>query len=124
MGLPPRLTQKTTSLLVLAVGLGLAARLTFSLVYWVDRPLTVDQTEYLMLAESFVDGQGLVYQDDESRLMRSAGYPVFIAAVFTVWRSITAVKIAQSLLGALTVLLVAALAHRARALEARSGRRL
>ena len=112
MGFPSRLTRKTTSLLVLAVGLGLAARLAFSLVYWVDRPLTVDQTEYLMLAENFVDGRGLVYGDRESRLIRSPGYPVFIAAVFAVWRSLTAVRIAQSVLGALSILLVAALAHR------------
>lgn len=112
MVLPSSLTQKTTAIFVLAVCLGLAARLAFSLGYWVDRPLTVDQTEYLMLAENLVDGNGLVYGDGESRLMRSPGYPVFLAGVFTVWRSITAVKIAQSILGVLAVLLVAALAHR------------
>jgi 4-amino-4-deoxy-L-arabinose transferase-like glycosyltransferase len=112
MVLPSSLTKKTTAIFVLAVCLGLAARLAFSLGYWVDRPLTVDQTEYLMLAENFVDGNGLVYGDGESRLIRSPGYPIFLAGVFTVWRSITAVKIAQSILGALTVLLVAALAHR------------
>ena len=28
-----------------------------------------------MLAESFLDGEGLLYGDDESRLMRSPGYP-------------------------------------------------
>ena len=106
------LNWKTKRFFVLAVGLGLTARLAFSLVYWVDRPLTVDQTEYLMLAESFLDGEGLLYGDDESRLMRSPGYPVFLAGTLAVWRSITAVKIAQSIIGALTILLVAALAHR------------
>ena len=65
-----------------------------------------------MLAENFVDGKGLVYGDGESRLMRSPGYPIFLAGVLSVWRSIKAVKIAQSILGALAILLVAALAHR------------
>ena len=112
MVLPPSLTRTTTAIFVLAVCFGLAVRLMFSLGYWVDRPLTVDQTEYLMLAENFVDGNGLVYGDGESRLMRSPGYPIFLAGIFSVWRSITAVKIVQSILGTLAILLVAALANR------------
>ena len=111
MRIHPFLSQKT-SLFVLAVGLGLTVRLAFSLGYWVERPLTVDQTEYLMLAENFVDGKGLGYGDGESRLVRSPGYPIFLAGILSVWRSIDAIKIAQSILGALSVLIVAALAYR------------
>ena len=109
--LPP-LTQNAKLLLTLAVGIGLAVRLTFSLVYWVDKPLTVDQSEYLILAENAIDGVGLAYSDGGNRLMRSPGYPVFLAGVLAVWHSITAVKITQSVIGALSVLLVAALAYR------------
>jgi 4-amino-4-deoxy-L-arabinose transferase-like glycosyltransferase len=109
--LPP-LTKNAKLLLTVAVGIGLAGRLIFSLVYWVDKPMTVDQSEYLMLAENAIDGVGLVYNDGENRLMRSPGYPVFLAGVLALWRSIIAVKIAQSVMGALSVLLIAALAYR------------
>jgi 4-amino-4-deoxy-L-arabinose transferase-like glycosyltransferase len=96
----------------IAVVLALAGRLAFALLYWVDKPLTIDAAEYLMLAENLRTGEGLAYDEGEHRLMRSPGYPVFLAVVLSVWNSLTAVKIAQSMLGALGVLLVAALARR------------
>ena len=43
----------------LAVLLALVLRLAFAFGYWVDRPLTVDQIEYLMLADNLQDGAGL-----------------------------------------------------------------
>lgn len=94
-----------------AVLLALVLRIAFSFGYWVDRPLTVDQTEYLMLADNLRSGQGLTY-DEPHRLMRSPGYPVFLAAVQTVHPGVEVVKAAQTVLGAISVLLVAALARR------------
>lgn len=105
-------TARTTRWFGIAVALALTARLLFALAYWVDKPLTIDQVEYLMLAENLRTGEGLAYDAGEHRLMRSPGYPVFLAAVLAVWNDLTAVKIAQSILGALGILLVAALAFR------------
>jgi len=89
--------------------LAFVLRAAFALGYWSDKPLTVDQTEYLMLAENLRAGEGFVY--DEPRLMRSPGYPVFLAAVQTIMPGTQSVRLVQSLLGALAVLLVAALAR-------------
>ena len=107
----PRATR-VVPLLACAVALALALRLTFALVYWVDKPLTVDQTEYLMLADNLASGAGLVYDEGERRLMRSPGYPLLLAAVFSLGGRTEAVKVVQSALGTLSVLLVAALAYR------------
>jgi 4-amino-4-deoxy-L-arabinose transferase-like glycosyltransferase len=105
----------------IAVVVALAGRLVFALWYWVDKPLTIDQIEYLMLADNLRSGQGLVFDEGEHRLMRSPGYPVFLAAVLSLRDSLTAVRVAQSVLGALTVLLIAALAHRLAGLRAAVG---
>ena len=110
-----RWTQPERRWLGLAVLLALILRLAFVFGYWVDKPLTVDQTEYLMLADNLRAGNGLTYgdsDDDAHRLMRSPGYPLFLAAVRTVSPGIEGVKAAQAMLGALSVLLVAALARR------------
>ena len=104
---------RTSPLFGIAVAVGLAARLVFALAYWVDKPLTIDQVEYLMLADNFRENGRLSYGvGEEHRLMRSPGYPVFLAGVLSLQDSLSAVKIAQSILGALTSLLVAALAYR------------
>ena len=95
----------------LAVLLALVLRLAFAFGYWVDRPLTVDQIEHLMLADNLQDGAGLTY-DEPYRLMRSPGYPVFLAIVRSVVPGTDGVKAIQSVLGAISVLLVAALARR------------
>ena len=106
------LGTRTSHLFAVAVVIALAGRLTFALAYWVDPPLTVDQTEYLMLAENLRSGEGLTYGEGEHRLMRSPGYPVFLAAVLSVWDDLVTVKVAQSILGAVGVLLIAAFAYR------------
>ena len=95
----------------LAALLALALRLAFAFGYWVDKPLTVDQIEYLMLADNLRQGEGLTY-DEPHRLMRSPGYPVFLAAVRTAHPGTAGVKAVQALLGAISVLLVAAVARR------------
>jgi 4-amino-4-deoxy-L-arabinose transferase-like glycosyltransferase len=118
---------------VMAVLVGLALRLGFSLLYWTDKPLTLDEQEYLLLARSLVSGQGFSYPvvSDEgapaTHFERPPAYPAFLAALLVMtghrWvepvhlpRSSSEipreVTIAQALLGALAVWLVALLAAR------------
>ena len=42
----------------LAVAVGIAARLAFALGYWVDKPLTHDEREYLLLARNVSGAAG------------------------------------------------------------------
>lgn len=95
---------------LIAFLLALVLRLAFAFGYWIDQPLTIDQVEYLMLAENLQAGEGLVY--DEPSLMRSPGYPVFLAAVQSIVPGVQSVRLVQSILGALAVFLVATLARR------------
>ena len=95
----------------LAVLLALVCRLVFAFGYWVDQPLTVDQIEYLMLADNVQAGRGVTY-DEPHRFIRSPGYPLFLAMVRAAVPGIGGVKVIQSLLGAMSVLLVATMARR------------
>ena len=105
--------SRYSRLLAAAVALAFVLRAAFAVGYWVDKPFTVDQIEYLMLADNLAAGEGLTYDDDgKMRLMRSPGYPVFLAATFAINDSVSFLKLLQSLIGALAVLLVAALARR------------
>ena len=45
----------------LAVLAGLVLRLAFGLGYWVGKPLTHDEREYLSLAANLVEGRGFGY---------------------------------------------------------------
>jgi 4-amino-4-deoxy-L-arabinose transferase-like glycosyltransferase len=116
----PRASQSLRRWVLGAAALGLALRLGFALFYWVGQPLTRDEREYLSLARSLRAGDGYVYDADllASGIQpfgRAPGYPVFLAFVgggASVTTSVpTSVKIAQSVVGALGVLLVAALAY-------------
>ena len=104
---------------------GLALRLAFGLGYWVDKPLTHDQQEYLALARSLATGQGFRYPPSAAgdieleRFGRAPGYPVFLALVggraildTDPQTSPATVKIAQSVVGAIGVIVIAALAWR------------
>jgi 4-amino-4-deoxy-L-arabinose transferase-like glycosyltransferase len=92
--------------------LALGARLTFALCYWVDKPLTLDEQEYLTLGKNLAAGRGLVYDaDGREHFGRAPGYPAFLAAVFVLGGGTRAYKVAQSLIGALTILVIAALAR-------------
>ena len=104
------------------VACGLALRLAFSLGYWVNQPMTHDEREYLALARSLAAGNGFAYPDDEpspgtaQRFGRAPGYPFFLAAIGASGRYDHAparVKIAQSVVGAIGVWLIASLARRA-----------
>jgi hypothetical protein len=104
------------------VAAGFLLRLTFALAYWTGQPLTHDEREYLALARSVARGEGFVYPADEpatgtaQRFGRAPGYPLFLAMlhVTEVVETVPArVKIAQSLIGAVGVWLIAMIAGRA-----------
>lgn len=100
------------ALLIGAVVLALLLRLLFCLGYWVDKPLTHDEQEYLLLAQNLRAGRGLVYEEDgREHFGRAPGYPVFLATVLSLRDDVRAVRIAQSLAAAIGVLLIAALAN-------------
>jgi len=107
---------------VLAAALvGLAARLAFGLGYWVGEPLNRDEVEYMSLARSLVAGHGYVY-DDHVRtgavepFGRAPGYPVFLALVGGGASYVEAVpasvKVTQSVVGAIGVILIGVAAFR------------
>ena len=115
------MSQRLRRSLFAAAGVGLALRLAFALGYWVDKPLTRDELEYLSLARSIAHGQGVTYDAalNEGSVIpfgRAPGYPTFLALVGggrTVSAVVpTAVKVAQSIVGALTVLLFGMFAAR------------
>ena len=100
---------------------GLAARLAFGLGYWVNQELNRDELEYLSLARSLAEGHGLVYDEHVLKgpvepFGRAPGYPVFLALVgggaAYVETVPATVKIAQSVVGAAGVVLIALAAFR------------
>ncbi len=102
----------------LAVLAGLVLRLAFGVGYWVGKPLTHDEREYLSLAANLLEGRGFGYPEASSgepepeRFGRAPLYPLFLAAVtwLTSVDRLTAVRVAQSILGALGVWLIALVA--------------
>lgn len=101
---------------------GFLLRLAFGLFYWTNQPLTHDEREYLALARSLARGEGLQYPADEpspgtgQQFGRAPGYPAFLALLDVrspVEHVPTRVKVAQSIVGAIGILLIAAIAGRA-----------
>jgi 4-amino-4-deoxy-L-arabinose transferase-like glycosyltransferase len=108
---------------VLAVAAaGLAARLAFGLAYWTGEKLNRDEIEYLSLARSLTAGHGYVPDAHVANgsvqpFGRAPGYPVFLALVgggvaASVERVPASVKIAQSIAGAIGVVMIAVAAFR------------
>lgn len=101
--------------MAIAALVGLALRVAFSLVYWIDKPLTHDEQEYLALAAGLSEGRGFTYPEAPSgtaaQIGRAPGYPAFLAAIGAGTTSASAaptrVKVAQAILGAIGVWLVA-----------------
>jgi 4-amino-4-deoxy-L-arabinose transferase-like glycosyltransferase len=102
--------------------LGLALRVAFGLLYWINEPLTHDEREYLALARSVARGEGFQYPRDEpspgtaQQFGRAPAYPAFLAAIIIpapVNHAPRRIKIAQALLGAASIWLIAAIAGRA-----------
>ena len=111
--------------IAIAAAVGLALRLIFGLLYWVDKPLTHDEQEYLALAESLAEGRGFTYPQPTSgtaaQFGRAPGYPAFLAIIGagrTATSAPASVKIAQALVGALTIWLLALAAMQAAGLRA------
>jgi hypothetical protein len=73
--------------MILVAGLaGLALRLVFGLAYWIDKPLTHDEGEYLELARSLSAGRGFAYGPEHDvgtgqQFGRAPLYPMFLAAI-------------------------------------------
>ncbi len=71
----------------LAVGAGIALRLAFALGYWVDKPLTHDEHEYLMLGGNIAAGRGFAHLNPDGSPVpgehfgRAPLYPLFLAGV-------------------------------------------
>lgn len=113
----------TRGVVYAAVVLALVLRLVFALLYWVDKPLTRDEREYLSLAVSLSEGRGFVYSPAGVSVSEQAGrapfYPLFLAGLMKMDPSATegsaalvSVRIAQSILGAAGVWLIAMIGRR------------
>ena len=109
-------------LIIAAALAGLVLRLAFGLGYWVHRPLTHDEREYLTLARNLSLGKGFTYDEpigaaDTLRFGRAPGYPLFLALVgagtAAVDETPARVKIAQSVVGSVGVWLIGTIARRA-----------
>lgn len=109
--------RRSKAILLSAAALGFTLRLAFSLGYWVDKPMTKDEREYLSLARSLAGGRGYSYDEDVlvqpmEPVGRVPGYPLFLALVGAGGRPTTAVpasvKIVQSAVGAVGVVLTCA----------------
>ncbi len=108
-------------LVLAAAAVGLVARLAFGFLYWVHKPLTHDEREYLALAQSLTAGHGFTYDPayesgTTQQFGRAPAYPVFLAAIGGGKGNYDAaparVKVAQSLVGAAGVWLIGLLAWR------------
>ena len=106
-----------------AILVALLLRLAFGLGYWIGKPMTQDEDEYLLLARSLARGDGFVYGDElqagqRTRVGRVPGYPLFIALVTPglareMPREVpAALKVAQACAGAIAVWLMALIARR------------
>ncbi len=127
-GIARWLHDHSHTLIAAAALLGLAARLSFGTFYWVDKPLTHDEIEYLELARNLAEGEGLRYDalpsqsPDEvpfQRFDRAPGYPAFLAALSLAGGGIPqsastpdAVKVTQAFVGTIGVVLIGLLAAR------------
>ena len=106
-------------LILAAAAVALALRLAFGFLYWIDKPLTHDEHEYLALARSVASGLGFVYDGAHEsgtgqRFGRAPAYPLFLAALDAGRPVPTAtparVKVVQSVVGALTAWLIGLMA--------------
>lgn len=107
--------------MLVAAAVGFGVRLAFGFGYWVGKPLTHDEHEYLTLAANLAEGRGFTYgaapAEGEERFSRPPLYPVFLAFLArTPLReddrasAIRRAKVAQAFFGAASVLLVGRLA--------------
>ena len=109
-------------LMAAAALLALGLRLAFALGYWMEKPLTHDEREYLALAQSVAAGRGFVYDPSHQtgtaqQFGRAPIYPLFLAVIGAGSGAHDAapprVKIAQSVIGAIGVYVIGLIAIRA-----------
>lgn len=100
-------------LILVAAAVGLLLRLGFGLVYWVDKPLTQDEREYLALSASVLDGHGFTYPETHEagtgqRFSRAPGYVALLAAIGarTAPSAPPRVKVVNAVLGAAAVWII------------------
>ena len=114
-------SRPITTLMLAAAAVGVALRLAFAFGYWVDKPLTRDEREYLSLARGLASGRGFAYDaevldDPGEPFGRAPGYPVFLALAGggrDVASSVPAgVKAVQSIVGGAGVVLIGLMAMR------------
>src|SRR6476620_2305083 len=115
-------STRARRLILAAAVVGFALRLGFGFAYWVHRPLTHDEREYLALAKSVSLGKGFVYDSREAegvasqQFGRAPGYPFFLVLIGAGGADFDAtpgrVKVAQSIVGAIGVWLVGLIACR------------
>jgi len=91
--------------LLLIFTVALCIRILFSLVYWVDKPITHDAEEYLLLADNLVAGKGYGYEVEPGEKTehheRAPVYPLFLASIFFLFgKNLIIVKIIQSIISA------------------------
>lgn len=122
--------MSSRSVVIVAVVAGLALRLAFGLGYWRNKPLTHDEREYLSLAANLGAGRG--FSADlpgepphplADRFGRAPGYPTFLAPVVLGLEPLASgrlpqsvpsrVKVAQAVVGAFGVWLIALVASKA-----------
>jgi len=112
--------------LVLAAAAAFILRLVFGLGYWVGKPMTHDEHEYLSLARNLNAGRGFAYDSPAAgepareHFGRAPVYPLFLAGVLRIAgddrrhdHAPRSVKFAQAFIGVGTVLLIAAITRRA-----------
>jgi len=113
--------SRSRRLILAAAGVAILVRLAFGLLYWTNKPLTHDEREYLSLAASLAAGRGFTYTEPRElgtspQFGRAPGYPAFVALFrpdAAAAASPASIKAVQSLLGAVAVVLIAAIARRA-----------
>ena len=106
--------MKSTSVaekLFVITAAALAVRLLFCAVYWVDKPITHDAKEYLLLANNIVEGKGFAYEiipgDKVEHHERAPIYPLFLAVIVSIFgKNYLAIKIIQALIASLLPLII------------------
>jgi 4-amino-4-deoxy-L-arabinose transferase-like glycosyltransferase len=125
--LPEPDPRHVRTVIAAAIVAGLALRLAFGLIYWTGKPLTLDEQEYILLARNVVRGHGLTYDGGPANVRhfeRPPAYALFIAGILGATGTAAtppggdtevpaSVKIVQTLLGGLTIWLIARIARRA-----------
>lgn len=75
--------------------------------YYAGEPLSRggDDRQYVEIARNLAQGRGFM-RDERPTAYRAPGYPLFLAAVFKLGGGLAAARVAQAVLGTLTVLLL------------------